>query len=66
MTEALELSRLRRPLPYQREPKKLRLPPYWDGVYSKTWRYMHPVFKVSNEKEYVSGTPKAYHHSLAQ
>ena len=37
-----------------------RLPPYWDGEYSQTWKYSDPYFRVTNEKEWVEDTPSGY------
>ena len=37
-----------------------KLPPYWDGEYSRTWKYSNPYFRVTNEKEWVQDTPKGY------
>lgn len=59
LVEAIDLSK--------KTKKKSFLPPYWDGVYSQTWRYTHPYWRAANEKEYVADQPKAYvAHSLAQ
>jgi len=37
-----------------------KLPPYWDGQYSKTWKYSNPYWRVTNQKEYVAEEPKEY------
>ena len=37
-----------------------KLPPYWDGEYSRTWKYSNPYYRVTNEKEWVADTPKDY------
>jgi hypothetical protein len=63
--EAVDASRLKSEIARSKKGKS-QLPPYWDGVYSKTWRYAHPYWKVTNEQEYVADQPRAYVHSLAQ
>ena len=44
------------------------LPPYWDGFYSKTWRYAMPEYRAMNPTEYAEEDPKGYDAvtSLAQ
>lgn len=40
------------------------LPPYWDGYYSKTWRYAMPEWKVMNQNEYKADEPAAYANAV--
>jgi hypothetical protein len=41
------------------------LPPYWDGYYSKTWRYAMPEYRAMNPDEYAEEDPKGYSNAVA-
>jgi hypothetical protein len=76
LAEAVEFSKLKSEIARQKRLKNSNVPPYWDGVYSKTWKYTHPYWRAANAPEYVADQPHAYaadssrfslshHHSFA-
>lgn len=58
--EAVEISKLKSEIAREARRKTMDIPPYWDGVYSKTWRYTHPYWRAANEPEYLADQPRAY------
>ena len=72
--DAVEISKLKSEIAREARKKNSNVPPYWDGIYSKTWRYAHPYWRAANAPEYIADEPVEYvaepwlgrHYSFSQ